>query len=143
MDEVNCVTKMKEMITNAIQKGVFVKTEDNILRALKLFHDFLYPNFKNNKHYNNMYPTSNQPAQLYGAAKTYKHEKIDDINVQSINFRPIIAQTGTCTYNAAQIISTYLKSLYTSNEYIIGKTQDVSKLIQEQSPLQLDEEYVS
>ena len=65
------------------------------------------------------------------------------MNVQSLNFRPIIAQTRTCTYNAAQVISNYLKSLYTCNEYIIGNTQDFSKLIQEQSPLQLDNEYVS
>ena len=90
-----------------------------------------------------MYPTSNQPAQLYETAKTHKHENIDEINVQSLNFRPIIAQTGTCTYNAAQVISNYLKPLYTCNEYIIGNTQDFSKLIQEQSPLQLDKEYVS
>ena len=54
-----------------------------------------------------------------------------------------MAQTGTCTYNAAQVISNYLKPLYTCNEYIIGNTQDFSKLIQEQSPLQLDQEYVS
>ena len=71
-----------------------------------------------------MHPTSNQPAQLYGTAKkTHKHENIDEIKVQSLNFRPIIAQTGTCTYNAAQVISNYLKPLYTCNEYIIGKTQ--------------------
>ena len=36
-----------------------------------------------------------------------------------------------------------LKPLYTCNEYIIGNTQDFSKLNQEQSPLQLDKEYVS
>ena len=78
-----------------------------------------------------MYPTSNQPAQLYETAKTHKHENIDEINVQSLNFRPIIAQTGTYTYNAVQVISNYLKPLYTCNEYIIGKTQDFSKRIQE------------
>ena len=50
-----------------------------------------------------MYPTSNQPAQLYGTAKTYKHENIDEINIQSLNFRPIIAQTGSYTFNAAQM----------------------------------------
>ena len=143
MDKVDYVTKMEEMIKNGIQKGVYVETEDNTLRDLKHFQDFLYRNFKNNEHYNKMYPTSNQPAQLYGTAKTHKHENIDEINVQSLNFRPIIAQTGTCTYNAAQVISNYLKPLYTCNEYIIGNTQDFSKLIQEQSPLQLDEEYVS
>ena len=112
MDKVDYVTKMEEMIKNGIQKGVYVETEDNTLRDLKHFQDFLYRNFKNNEHYNKMYPTSNQPAQLYGTAKTHKHENIDGINVQYLNFRPIIAQTGTCTYNAAQVISNY-QSLYT------------------------------
>ena len=107
LDKVDYVTKMEEMIKNGIQKGVYVETEDNTLRDLKCFQDFLYQNFKNNEHYNKMYPTSNQPAQLYGTAKTHKHENIDEINVQSLNFRPIIAQTGTCTYNAAQVISNY------------------------------------
>ena len=51
-----------------------------------------------------MYPTSNQPAQLYRTEKTHKHENIDEMNVQSLNFRPIIAQTRTCTYNVAQVI---------------------------------------
>ena len=101
----------------------------------RLPEDFLYRNFKNNEHYSKMYPTSNQPAQLYGTAKTHKHKNIDEMNVQSLNFRPIIVQTGTCTYNAAQVISNYLKSLYTCNEYIIGNTHDFSNLIQEQSPL--------
>ena len=73
----------------------------------------------------------------------HKHENIDEINVQSLNFRPIIAKTGTCTWNTAQVISNYLKPLCTCNEYIIGNTQDFLKLIQEQSPLQLDKEYVS
>ena len=138
MDKVDYVTKMEEVIKNGIQKGVYVETEDNTLQDMKHFQDFLDRNF-NNK----MYPTSNQPVQLYGTVKTHKHGNIDEINVQSLNCRPIIAQTGTCFCNAAQVISNYLKPLYTCNEYIIGNTQDFSKLIQEQSPLQLDEEYVS
>ena len=36
-----------------------------------------------------------------------------------------------------------MKPLYIHNEYIISNTQDFSKLIQEQSPPQFDEEYVS
>ena len=100
---------MEEMIKNGIQKGVYVETEDNTLRDLKRFQDFLYRNFKNSEHNNKIYPTSNQPVQLYGTAKTHKHENTDGINVQSLNFRLIIAQTGTCTYNTAQVISNYLK----------------------------------
>ena len=128
-----------------------MKPEDNTLRQhiatihynTLRFQDNFYRNFKNSKHYSKMYPTSNQPAQLYGTTKTHKHENIYGITVQFPNFRPIIAQTETCTFYAAQVISNYVKPLYTCNEYIIGNTHGFSKLIQEQSPLQLDEEYVS
>ena len=106
-----------------------METEDNTLGDLIGFQDFLYGNFKNNEYYNKMCPTSNQLAQFYRTSKTDKHENIDEINVQSLNFRLIIAQTGTCTHNAAQVISNYLKLLYTCNEYIIGNTQGFSKLI--------------
>ena len=142
MNKVDYVIKMEEMIKNGIQNRVYVETEDNTLRDPKRFQDFLYRNFKNNERYNKMYPTSNQPSQLYGTAATHKHENIEEINVQSLNFGPIKAETGTCPYNAAQFISNYMKPLYTCNEYIIGNTQDFSKLIQEQSPLQLHDEYV-
>ena len=71
------VTKMEEMIKNGIQKGVYVETEDNTLRDLKCFQNFLYQNFQNNEHYNKMYPSLNQPAQLYWTVKTHKHENID------------------------------------------------------------------
>ena len=141
MHKVDYVTKIEEMITNGIQKGVYVETEDNTLRDVKRFQDFLYRN-KNNKYCNKMFPTSNRPDELYGAAKTYKHENIDEINVKYLSFRPFTAQTGTCTYNAVQVISKHLKPLYTCNEYINGNKQDFSKVMQEQSTLQLDKEYV-
>ena len=88
---------MEKMINNGIQKGVYLETEDNTLRDLKGLQDFFYQNIKNNERYNKMYPTSNQPAQLYWIAETHKHESIDEINIQSLNFRPIIAQTRACT----------------------------------------------
>ena len=69
MDKVDYVTKMEEMIRNGIQKGVYVETEDLTLRDLTHFQDFLYRNFKNKEHYSKMYPTSNQPAQLYRTEK--------------------------------------------------------------------------
>ena len=49
-----------------------------------------------------MYPTSNQPDQLYGTAKTHKHEYINEMKVQSLNFEPIIAQTEAFSFNTAQ-----------------------------------------
>ena len=49
-----------------------------------------------------MLPSSNQPAQLQGTTKTHK---FDDITIESLNFRPIIAQTGTYIYKTMQVIS--------------------------------------
>ena len=42
MDKVDYMNKIEEMINNGIQKGVYVETEDNKLRDLKRFQDFLY-----------------------------------------------------------------------------------------------------
>ena len=79
-----------------------------------------------------MYPHSNQPAKLYGTAKTHKFNNIQEINKEKLKFGPIIDQTGTYSYNAAQVISQYLKPLC-KNEFTINDTQ----------PLQEDEEDVS
>ena len=56
--------------------------------------------------------------------KTHKFDKNERINAQSLNFGLIIPQTGARIYNTAQIISNYLKPLYTQNKYIIDKIQD-------------------
>ena len=52
-----------------------------------------------------MYLHSNQPSELYVTAKTHKFKDIKEIRKQQIKFRPIIDQTGTYTYGAAQVIS--------------------------------------
>ena len=65
MDKRYYMSKMEE-ISDGLQKVVYVEIEGNRLWNLKLFQDFLYQNFKNNENYNKMYPTFNQPAQLYG-----------------------------------------------------------------------------
>ena len=71
-----------------------------------------------------MLPKSNQPGQLFGTAKTYKFTNIDEITIYNLKFHPIIPQTGTCTYNAAQVIVKYLKPLCNQNNYIIRNTQE-------------------
>ena len=53
---------------------------------------------------------SNQQGHLYDTAKTHKITNIDEITIVNLTFRPIIAQTGTYTYNAAQVIAKYLKT---------------------------------
>ena len=55
----------------------------------------------------------------------------------------IIAQSGTYTYNAAQVIADYLKPLCSDNEYIIRNTQEFPKLLQEQDPLLPSKESLS
>ena len=87
----------------------------------------------------------NQPGQLYGTAKTHKFTNIDEITIDNLKFRPIIAQTGTYTYNAAQVIAKYLKPLCSGNNYIIRNTQEfpMSHVLKQQDPLLPDEEYVS
>ena len=52
-----------------------------------------------------MYPHSNQPAKLYGTAKTHKFKDIKEITKEQIKFRPIIDQPDTYTYGAAHVIS--------------------------------------
>ena len=89
-----------------------------------------------------MYPQSNQPAKLYATAKTHKFNKIQEINSEKLKFRPIIDQTGTCSYNVAQVISQYLKPLC-KNEFTINDTQTFSANIKNIPPLQEDEEDVS
>ena len=70
MNRTDYINKMQSMIEEGIQKGVYLPTTDTTLTDLKRFKDFLYRNFRNHNKYNKMIPTSNQPARLYGTAKT-------------------------------------------------------------------------
>lgn len=143
MDKQNYIQKLEEMIHEGMEKGVYKKANDNTLRDLKRFQDFLYRNFKKHKQYNKMFPISNQPAKLYGTAKTHKFDTIEVINLPSLKFRPIVAQTGTCMYSSAQVISEYLQPLYKDNPFIISNTQDFAEIIRSAEKLKENEQYVS
>ena len=71
------VTKLDTMINDGIMKGTYVETTENILKELSQFQDFLYRNFCNYERYKSMKPDSNQPACLYGTAKTHKFEFLE------------------------------------------------------------------
>ena len=103
------ITNLDTMINDSIIKGNYVETTDNMLKELLRFQDFLYRNFHNYESYKDMKPDSNQPAHLYGTAKTHKFETLEDITIANLKFRPIIDQTGTLTYNAAKAITDYLR----------------------------------
>ena len=97
MDKVDYVNKLNTMIDEGIDNKVYEESEeDNTLFDLKHFQDFLYRNFRKYEHYKDMWPTSHAPAKLYGTAKTHKFNDISKVTVESLKFRPIIAQTGTC-----------------------------------------------
>ena len=144
MNKSDYQNKMQQMINDGIRDGIYKVTADNILDDFKTFKSFLYRNFYGKyEHYEKMLPKSNQPGQLYGTAKTPKFSSIEDITLENLKLRPIIAQSGTYTYNGAQLIADYLKSLCRDNDYMIMNTQEFPKLLQQQDPLLSNEEYVS
>ena len=93
--------------------------------------------------YDRMTSSSNQPGQLYGIAKTHKFSDLSEVSVNTLKFRPIISQVGTCTYNAAQVVGEYLKPLISENTMLLNSTQEFPDIIKDQPPLGPDEEYVS
>ena len=50
-----------------------------------------------------------------------KPTNLDNITVENLEFRPMIDQTGTFAYNAAKVISDYLRPLC-KNKYSINDT---------------------
>ena len=142
MKKLDYAIKLDTMIDYGIMKGTHVETNDNTLKELLLFQDFLYRNFRNYERYEDMQPDSNQPARLYGTAKTHKFESLENIIVVNLKFRPIIDQTRTFMYNLAKVISDYVTTLC-KNGYSINDTQNFPSMLSSITPLQDDEEDVS
>ena len=142
MKKLDYAIKLDTMIDYGIMKGTHVETNDNTLKELLLFQDFLYRNFRNYERYEDMQPDSNQPARLYGTAKTHKFESLENIIVVNLKFRPIIDQTRTFMYNLAKVISDYVTTLC-KNGYSINDTQNFPSMLSSIPPLQDDEEDVS
>ena len=90
-----------------------------------------------------MLPTTSHPARLYGITKTHKFAFPDIITTEKSKFPSIIAQTGTYTYNAAQVIVEYLKPLVDENSYITCNMQDFLSILKAEPPLETNEERVS
>ena len=67
---------------------------------------------------------------------------MEDITVAKLKFRPVIDQIGRFTYNAAKVLSDYLRPLC-KNEYSINVTQKFPSILSSILPLQDDEEDVS
>ena len=141
IDKTDYQDKLQKMVEDGIKNGIYKVAEDNTLKDLKLFNSFLYRNFRKYEHYEEMLPKSNQPGQLYGTAETHKFTNVHEITIDNLKFRPIIAQTGTYTYNSVQVIAKYLKPLCSGNNCIIRNTFTMS--LKQQDLLLPDKEYVS
>ena len=142
MDSEKYYKKLETMVNENIKYSIYKETIDTTLHDLKLFQDFLYRNFKYYKDYEKIRPVSDRLARLYASAKTHKFDNVNDVTLDQLKFRPIMDQTGTYTYNAAQVISNYLKPLCT-NEYNIKDTLQLPQPLKNLPPLKDDEEYVS
>ncbi|KAL9966914.1 hypothetical protein ACROYT_G025054 [Oculina patagonica] len=68
-------------------------------------------------------PTSNQPAFLYGTAKTHKFQNPEQITKDNLKLRPIVSTCGTFYYETAKFLASYLLP-FTENEYSIKTTTD-------------------
>ena len=136
MKIVNYIGKTQTKIDDGITCSVYTPTTDNTLKDFKTFRDFQYRNFKDLPKYEKILLTSNQAARLFGTANFI-------ITIEKFKFRPIIAQTGTYTYNAAQVIAEYLKPLVDESPYVIRNTQDFPSILIAEPTLETDEEYVS
>ena len=141
MNKTDYIRKMNEMIENGLEDGTYVESEDTTLEDLKHFKDFLYRNFKKHPKYSKMLPKSHRPARMYGSAKTHKFDSYDQITVENLKLRPIMDQSGTMVYTAAQIIAEYIRPLNDS-KFIIKDTLTFPDILAEKD-LQEDEEDVS
>ena len=81
-----------------------------------------------------MRSVSNQPAKLYGTAKTHKFTNLKNITPQNLKCRPFIDQTGIFTYKAVEVISSYLKTLC-QNKYFISDTHQFRDMLSNLPPL--------
>ena len=86
MDKSYYIQKLEDMIEEGINKDTYERTDDATSQDLKRFQDSLYRNFYNYENYRKMHSHSNQPAKLYGTAKTHKLKYIKEITKEHIKF---------------------------------------------------------
>ena len=67
---------------------------------------------------------------FFVTAKIHKFDRIEDINFQYREVRPIIDQSGTYIYNALKVIANYLK-LLAKNDFIISDTLSFPNMLKE------------
>ncbi|XP_057316765.1 uncharacterized protein LOC130657781 [Hydractinia symbiolongicarpus] len=133
---------VQNMVDQDMEEGKYFRSDDTTIKDLSSFQGFLHRHFKDHPEYQNMRPSSNQPAQFFATAKTYKFDNPNEVNLPELKLRPIIDQTGTCYYAASKVIASYLSPL-AKNEFVIKDTQKFPSMLQNLPPLFADEENVS
>ena len=126
MQRTDYVNQLETMIEEGITNGKYVETNDNTLKDLKSFQNFLTRNFKSSLPLDKIKPISNQPAFLYGTAKTHKFQNPGQITEDNLKLRPIVSTCGTFYYETAKFLASYLLPL-TENEYSIKTTTDFAE----------------
>ena len=121
------------MITEGTVSGTYLVCSDTTLSDLKLFQNIFYNKILNYEKYDKMRPVGNQPEKLFGTAKTSKFNIITDINVEELNFSPIIERAGTFTYTCSKVIAEYLKPVC-QTEYSIKNTQCFLEMLRDLPP---------
>ena len=139
MNKTDYQNKVQKMINDGISKGMYVHTEDTIIKDLSSFQSFLLRHFKDHPQYKDMRPSNNQPARLFATAKTHKFHNIKDGNLKELKLRPVIDQTGTCYYHAGKVIANYLKPL-AENYYVINDSQRFPSMLNDLPPVNEEEE---
>lgn len=126
------VAKLETMIHGGIIKGTYIEANErqDVQRTI-VISGLSLQKTKNN-----------QPACLYRTNKTHKFEKLKEITIVNLKFRPINDETGLFTYNVAKVILDHLRILF-KNQYSIDVTEMSKNMVSSTPPLQGDEEYLS
>ena len=71
LNKTDYIEKLENMVKEGICKRTYTLTEDNTIKDLKNFKQFLKRNFKGYDKLDDVLPTSSQPARIYTSAKTH------------------------------------------------------------------------
>ena len=135
------ILKVDNMINEGIQQGKYEWTNDRTHEVMEKFQQFVYRSLKNDPKDSDMTPVSNQPARFSAIAKSHKFDVHFLINLDDLKFRPIIDQSNTYSYNAANKVSDYLQPL-AHNDYVIKDILTFAEIIKK-DVLNRKEEYAS
>ena len=96
LNKTDYTEKFENMAKDSIHKGTYILTEDNTIKVLKNFKQFLKRNFKGYYKFDDMLPTSNQPTRIYVSTKTHKFSSVDSVNFNDLKLRPTIDDIQCC-----------------------------------------------